>query len=108
MVGNLESAVIELRCKQLDRFCKKLLQMPYLFNSPEVKFFLNSEEVDKTLKKLPKETYDEILIKYKTSFLNIVKDTYQKDKNMAADIEICNNFMNKILVKTLTTLRVRL
>jgi hypothetical protein len=108
MTGNLDTALIEMRCKQLDSFVKKIIQMPYLLNSPEVRLFLNSEEVDKTLSKLPKETFDEILIKYKTTFLNIIKDPLQDNKNTAADIEKCNNFMNKILVNTLTTLRVRL
>jgi hypothetical protein len=108
MVGNLDTALIEMRCKQLDNFVKKIIHMPYLLNSAEVKLFLNSEEVDKTLNKLPKETFDEILIKYKTTFLNIIKDPLQDDKNVVTDIEKCNNFMNKILVKTLTTLRVSL
>lgn len=106
MVGNLESSFIEMRCRQLSNFTNKLVKLPYLFYSEEVKFFLNSEDVEKALSKLPKESYDEVLMKYKRIFLNIIDDS--KSSNIDEDINICSNFMNKVLLKTLTTIKVSL
>ena len=82
----------------------KLAKLPYLFYSEEVKFFLNSEDVEKSLNKLPKESYDEVLMKYKRIFLNVIDES--KSSNIDEDINLCSNFMNKVLVKTLTTIKV--
>ena len=103
IVGNLESAFIGMRCKQLNNFANKLVDLPYFFNSDEVKFFLSSEDVEKSLNKLPKESYDELLMKYKINLLNYYKED---NKNVEEKIQKINTFMNKVLVKTLTTLRV--
>lgn len=104
IVGNLESSFIEMRCRQLSNFTNKLAKLPYLFYSEEVKFFLNSEDVEKSLNKLPKESYDEVLMKYKRIFLNVIDES--KSSNIDEDINLCSNFMNKVLVKTLTTIKV--
>lgn len=103
LVGNLESTFIGTRCRQLNNFAEKLLSIPYYFNGEELKFFLFSEEVEKSLNKLPKESFDEILMKYKLYLLNFYKED---GKNIDDKIQIVNNFMNKVLVKTLTTIRV--
>lgn len=104
IVGNLETSFIELRCRQLDTFSNKLCKMPYLFFSDEVKYFLTSDDVEKALNKLPKENYDELLMKYKKQFVNIIKEG--SNQNIEDDINKCTNFMTKVLVKTLTTLKV--
>lgn len=104
MVGNLESSFIESRCLQLREFCSKICEMSYLFKSEEVRIFLLSEDVEKALNRLPKESPEETLMKYKKSFINIIKDNQQT--NVDEEITKCTGFMTKVLVRTLSTLKV--
>ena len=68
-VGNLDDEVIKMRTRILNSFCYKLSQIPYLFESEEVKVFQsNSPDVSKALEKIPSLKYEEILEKYKAAF----------------------------------------
>lgn len=103
IVGNMDNEFISLRLKLINKFCLKISQLPHLFNSEELMFFLKADDVEKTLNKLPKEGYDEILMKYKKVFVNSVKeDSSATDQNITK----CTNFMNKVLLKTLNSIKV--
>lgn len=104
MVGNLESSFIESRCLQLREFGVRLAELPFLFNSEEVKIFLQSEDVEKALGKIPKDSPEEILMRYKKSFINIVSDV--KNVKIDEDVNKCTGFMTRVLVGTLSTLKV--
>ena len=68
-VGNTEKEVVGLRVEMINRFCKKLSKIPYLFNSDEMELFLqNSSNVPKTLDGIKADTYEELLKKYSSVF----------------------------------------
>lgn len=103
IVGNMDNEFVSLRLKLLNKFCFKLSKLPHLFNSDELNMFLKSDDVEKVLNKLPKEGYDEILMKYKKVFVNSIKeDSTATEQN----IQKCSNFMNKVLLKTLNSIKV--
>ena len=103
IVGNLDSSVISMRCKLFDRFGDKISKVPYLFNSEEMKYFISSDDVEKALGKFPKETYDEILMKYKRTLLNFVRED---SSNTEDNLSKCQSFMNKTLLKLSTSIKV--
>ena len=68
-VGNTEKEVVGLRVEMINRFCKKLSKIHYLFNSDEMELFLqNSSNVPKTLDGIKADTYEELLKKYSSVF----------------------------------------
>lgn len=70
-IGNKEKVVIATRCRLLNSFCRRIAKIPYLANSEEVKIFTsNTHDIPKTLEKLPKKTYQDILQNYKEFYPN--------------------------------------
>lgn len=98
-VGNLESNFINTRCKLLNTFLNKVFQLDYLIGSEELKFFVsNTDDVDKSLGYLPKLSFDEALMRYK-SVVNVaaVSDVSEAKSRIS-------QFLSKVLNKTKTTL----
>jgi hypothetical protein len=57
--------------KLLDKFCSKLYKFQPIFHSEEMKiFFSNSTDIKKSLSGLSTENYEDLLLKYKNSFLD--------------------------------------
>ena len=74
-VGNLNEKLIEKRVRLLNVFCYKLSKEQFLFESEEVKLFRsNSADVSKALDKLGKQSYSEIIEKYKVAFPDFYND----------------------------------
>jgi hypothetical protein len=70
----LEIKVIESRLKLLNKFCVKLMKIPEMVNSEEIKAFLsNTNDVAKSLSTLPVQTYEDIVVKYTKSFPDYYK-----------------------------------
>lgn len=68
-VGNKDKDFVGLRIEMINRFCRKLSKIDYLFNSDEMELFLqNSSNVPKTLDGIKNETYEELLKKYSSVF----------------------------------------
>ena len=68
-VGNKDKEIVGMRIEMINRFCKKLSKIPYLFNSDEMELFLqNSSNVPKTLDGIKADTYEELLKKYSSVF----------------------------------------
>jgi len=58
-----------MRMKLLNTFCQKLSKFPHLFYSDEMRVFLaNTEGLSKGLNSLPVQSYEDLYLKYKTSF----------------------------------------
>ena len=57
-----ETNISEIRKEQLNRFCHKLGNIPYLLGSKEVRVFFN-ENIN-----IPQETFEQMAIRYKTTF----------------------------------------
>ena len=76
VIGNKDTKFIDTRCKLLDQFLKKLIKFEYFQKSEELKVFLTeSNDVEKALERIsPKDSLEEIMIRYKASFVNLVSD----------------------------------
>jgi hypothetical protein len=73
--GNLQVELIDSRVKLLNKFCNKLLKFHDIFNSQEMKIFFNSNtDIIKSLEAINKPTYEELVLKYKNSFIDFYKD----------------------------------
>ena len=68
-MGKNDKEVVDFRIEQINRFCVKLSNIPYLFNSSETQMFLqNTSDVIKTMNNLQNESYEDMLNKYQESF----------------------------------------
>lgn len=72
IIGNMEKDTVEERTKYLDEFCKKLAGLKYLYYSKEFQIFLrgakNNTDLEKLLKGLGEQTYEELIEKYAKIF----------------------------------------
>ena len=69
LIGNQDKEVVGLRIQTLNVFLKKISKIDYLYNSVELKAFLeNSNDVKKTLDSIKPETNEELLRRYSKSF----------------------------------------
>jgi hypothetical protein len=58
-----------MRMKLLNTFCSKLSKFSHLFYSDEMRVFLsNTDGLSKGLNSLPAQSYEDLYLKYKTSF----------------------------------------
>lgn len=69
-VGNKESTFIEDRRRFLDKFCKQVADIPYLYYSEEFQIFLrsNNPDIEKALNTLAKPSSEDIISKYSVTF----------------------------------------
>ena len=68
-MGKNDKEVVDFRIEQINRFCVKLSNIPYLFNSSETQMFLqNTSDVIKTMNNLQNESYEDMLNKYQEAF----------------------------------------
>ena len=87
----------------LQGFCQKIMDnFPYLFKSEEFKIFLTFQDVEKELSKLP-VSYEEIMIRYKNSFVNIIDEKEVKSDESQGKI---NTFLNGVLLKAEKSIKV--
>ena len=90
---NLRDNVINLRIKLINKFLLHISKTDYLLNSDEMKCFLdNINNIPKSLDYLPKLSYEDILKKYKSIFIN-----YNDNFDMQSYIENQDNFFKNLL-----------
>ena len=90
---NLRDNVINLRIKLINKFLLDISKTDYLLNSDEMKCFLdNINNIPKSLDYLPKLSYEDILKKYKSIFIN-----YNDNFDMQSYIENQDNFFKNLL-----------
>ena len=69
VVGAHEQDFVDNRKEMLNRFCDKLSTIRYLFESEEMKVFLeNVRDVPKAMSSVPQHSYEELLKKYSHTF----------------------------------------
>ena len=69
IMGNKGKSIIVLRLEMINRFLKKLCNLPFLKDSDEIELFLqNTSNVGKTLDGIKQETYEELFNKYSKAF----------------------------------------
>ena len=98
IVGNMDASFITMRCYLLNIFVGKLLHFDFLFNSNEVKTFINNTDA---LSSIKKESYEQILSKYKS--IDAITDTEFNEEN--PNLKLAREFMNTVLVKTQTSVK---
>jgi len=70
VTSNMDTKFIEDRRRQLQTFCKKIGELPYLHYSEEYQIFIRSgnPDLEKALAHLQKVSYEDLIQKYSTSF----------------------------------------
>ena len=68
-VNNVGKITINLRLEMINRFLKKLCNIPYLRDSEEIEYFVqNTSSVGKTLDGFKRESYEDLYNKYSKAF----------------------------------------
>lgn len=70
-IGNLEANVIAYRSKYLAYFLKKVISLPYLWQSKEMEYFLHSPERLNEL--LKSGSLEDLVVKYEATFQFVAK-----------------------------------
>ena len=93
-ISNLKDNVINLRINLINKFLLNISNTDYLLNSDEMKCFLDDiSNIPKSLDYLPKLSYEDILKKYSTIFIN-----YDDNFDLQTYIENQDNFFKKLLI----------
>lgn len=75
IVGNMDEENLKERVAFFEDFYKKISQISYLYYSKEFQLFLrgnkNNADLEKVLKNLPAENFDEVLKKYSEAFAEL-------------------------------------
>ena len=75
MVGDMDKENLKERTSFMDDFFKKVAQLQFLYYSKEFQLFLrgnkNNADLEKSLKSLTAENYEEVLKKYSVCFTHI-------------------------------------
>jgi len=68
----LDSKIVDMRQKLLDKFCLRLFKFQFLRDSEEMKIFLNSSitDVKKALNSISNHSQEDLLAKYQSSFVD--------------------------------------
>ncbi|EGR33888.1 PX domain protein, partial [Ichthyophthirius multifiliis] len=105
VIGNKETRFLEDRRKFLQYFMVKLSNLPYLWYSEEIKQFIrnnNNQDFEKIITNMPKQSNDDIINKYKTTFSYLSGKEINGELNMK--ILTFKNFL-KVAVSNLKKMK---
>ena len=105
VIGNKDNKFIETRCKLLELFLKKLLYLKHFRKSEELKIFLSeSNNVEVILEKLSSKSEEEIMIRYKSAFVNLIGEKMLPENS--EEFKRIDLFSQQLQSKVLRTLKV--